>query len=226
MNWSKKRLILGSVFIAAVIVAWKMGLHSYLSIENIQTHAAWLHQQVAEHYCRSVSIYMVTFIIVVISCLPGTAFMNIVGGFLFGVLSGVIYIVFAATVSATLFFYLVRYVIGSFIQERYQYRLTHFNRKIKESGWVYLLIVRCIPVIPFFMVNLFAGLTKISVRTYLWTTLVGVIPTAIIFAYAGQHLNKVTGWKDVFSVPILLALLLLITGALVPLIINRYRKIF
>lgn len=213
------------MFILAVFVAWKMGLHSCLTIENIKAHAAWLHLQVNQHYWRSVVIYIAAFIAVVISCLPGTALMNIVGGFLFGIIAGVIYIVAAATISATLFFYLVRYVIGSFIQERYQKRLEHFNHKIKESGWLYLLIVRCIPVIPFFMVNLCAGLTKIPVSTYIWTTFVGVIPSAIIFAFAGQHLNNVSQWADVFSLPIIMALLLLIVGALVPFIINRYHKI-
>ncbi len=226
MQWSKKRLIIGCIFIIAVFIAWKTGLHSCLTIQNIKTHAAWLHEQVALHYWRSVMIYFAAFIAVVLSCLPGTAFMNIVGGFLFGIVAGVIYIVAAATISATIFFYLVRFVIGSFIQERYKDRLNHFNRKIKESGWVYLLIIRCIPVIPFFMVNLFAGLTKIPVSTYIWTTFVGVIPTAIIFAYAGQHLTRVTQWKDVFSFPIIMALVLLIVSALVPIIINRYRKIF
>lgn len=226
MQWSKKRLILGCIFIMIILIAWKFGFHSYLSIENIKKHAVWLHQQVNEYYWRSVAIYIAAFIIVVISCLPGTALMNIIGGFLFGIVSGVIYIVTAATISATLFLYLVRYIIGSFIQERYKERLTHFNRKIKESGWLYLLVVRCIPVIPFFMVNLFAGLTKMPVRTYMWTTFIGVIPSAIIFAYAGQHLNNVTQWKDVFSFPILMALILLIVGALVPIIVNRYRKIF
>lgn len=226
MQWSKKRLILGCLFIISIFIAWKTGLHSCLTIENIKIHAVSLHQQVALHYWRSVMIYIAAFIVVVMSCLPGTALMNIVGGFLFGIVSGVIYIVFAATISATLFFYMVRYVIGSSVQERYKDRLTHFNRKIKESGWVYLLIIRCIPVIPFFMVNLFAGLTKIPVNTYIWTTFIGVIPSAIIFAYAGQHLTTVTQWKDVFSFPIIMALLLLIVSALVPIIINRYRKIF
>ncbi len=226
MQWSKKRLILGCIFISVVFIAWKAGLHSCLTIENIKTHAAWLHEQVALYYWRSVLIYIAAFIAVVMSCLPGTALMNIVGGFLFGIVSGVIYIVTAATISATLFFCMVRYVIGSLIQERYKDRLSHFNRKIKESGWVYLLIIRCIPVIPFFMVNLFAGLTQISATTYIWTTFIGVIPSAIIFAYAGQHLTTVTQWKDVFSFPIIIALLLLIVGALVPIIINRYRKIF
>ena len=226
IHWSKKRLILGCLFILAVFVAWKFGLHSYLTIENIKAHASWLHFQVINHYWCTVAIYIAIFTAVVLSCLPGTALMNIVGGFLFGIVPGIIYIVTAATISATLFFYLVRYVIGSYIQERYRGRLEHFNRKIKESGWLYLLIVRCIPVIPFFMVNLFAGLTKIPVSTYIWTTFVGVIPSAIIFAFAGQHLNNVSQWADVFSFPIIMALLLLIVGALVPFVINRYHKIF
>lgn len=120
----------------------------------------------------------------------------------------------------------MRYVIGSYVQERYAVSLTNFNQMIEKKGWLFLLAIRCMPVIPFFMVNMFAALTQIRLSTFIWTTSVGILPTSIIFAYAGKQLNGVSALRDLFSVPVLGSLGMLIVLVVIPLAINRYRKIF
>jgi uncharacterized membrane protein YdjX (TVP38/TMEM64 family) len=95
-----------------------------------------------------------------------------------------------------------------------------------KQGWLFLLMLRCIPLIPFFMVNMLAGLTHMRTRTFLWTTAIGVIPTALIFTYAGRQLGTIHQLQDIFTVQILSALILLLLCALVPILITRYRKIF
>lgn len=225
-TWSKKRLILGAIILAIIGIIWFSGLHHKITFANVKCNAVWLREQVKYHYWWSVMVYLATFVTVIICSLPAAALMNIIGGFLFGVVQGVIYIVIAATVGGTIFFFIVRYVIGSYLQSRYSARLHAFNHMWHERGWLFLLMLRCIPLIPFFMVNLLAGLTTIRPITFIWTTAVGVIPTALIFSYAGRQLGKISTIQDVFTLPILSALILLLLFALLPLLMNRYRKIF
>lgn len=225
-HWSKKRLIVGLLLIGLIGVMWGSGFHKCLTFMQIKTNAVWLSEQVKFHYWWTVMIYLLTFVLVVVCSVPGTALMNILGGFLFGVIQGVIYINIGATLGATIFFFLVRYVLGSYLQERYEKKLINFNKMIAQKGWLFLIIIRCIPLIPFFMVNTFAGLTQIPVSTFVWTTSVGILPTSIIFAYAGKQLNGINQLKDLLSGPMMMSLGLLLALALLPLIINRYRKIF
>ena len=63
----------------------------------------------------------------------------------------------------------------------------------------FLIDLRLVPVIPFFMINLMAGLLKISVRTFTWTTALGILPVPFIFVYLGTGLHNVHSFADIFS---------------------------
>lgn len=225
-KWSKKRLILAVVIISIISIIWASGLHKCLTFDQIKKNTLWLKDHVEHHYWWTVLVYLATFITVILCGLPAAALMNILGGFLFGVIQGVLYIIVAATIGGTLFFLIVRYLIGSYLQTRFSSHLHAFNQAWEKKGWQFLILLRCIPVIPFFMVNTLAGLTSIDVRTFMWTTAVGVIPTALIFTYAGKQLGRIAGIHDIFTAPIIIALGLLALVGIVPLLISRRRKIF
>ncbi len=225
-TWSKKRLILGIVILAIIGTIWYTGLHKNLSFEQVQCNAVWLREQVDQHYWWSVMIYLGIFITIILCGLPVAALMNIIGGFLFGMVQGVFFIILAALIGGTIFFFIVRYVIGSYLQSRFTTQLHAFNRMCNKRGWLFLLMLRCIPVIPFFMVNLLAGLTNIRPFTFIWTTAIGVIPTAVIFTYAGRQLGTIDQVRDIFTIPILGALVIVLVLAFLPILVGRYRKIF
>ncbi len=220
------RVAVAVLFVMGVSGIWYSGIQSYLTIGQLQTNAAWLHEQVAQHYWQTALIYCALYIGLVVCSLPGSAFMNVVGGFLFGIFPTLILSNIAATTGATLFFLSIRYVLGGSVQKRYEHKLVHFNRMVEEKGWFYLLLIRFIPLVPFFMINILAGLTNIRVSTFIWTTSVGIIPAALIFSYAGLQLATITTFADIFSVPILILVAVMLGLTLIPMIVNKYRKIF
>lgn len=223
---AKRRFIIGMIVLAVMAFIWFSGIKKCFTFEYIKTQSDWLRMQVETNYWKTVFLYLVSFISVVIFCLPGAAVMTIVGGYLFGVFFGVIYLIIGATIGASIFFLVVRYLLGSYLQLRFASRLVRFNHLIAQRGWLFLLILRCLPLIPFAMVNILAGLTKIRFSTFVWTTMLGVIPTGIIFTYAGRQLGTITRINDIFTPPILGALILLMIVVCLPIIINRYKKIF
>ena len=228
-GWSKKsiiRVVIGAIFFAVIVFIWASDLHKCLTFEQLKSNTAWLSEQVTHNYWWTVFIYIGIYIMVVFCCLPGAALMSVIGGFLFGVVQAAFFINIGATIGATLFFLLVRYLIGGYFQFCYAEKLARFNTMIEKSGWLFLLMVRCIPLIPFFMVNIFAGLTRIPFSTFVWTTMIGVIPTSLLFAFAGRELSIITKFTDIFSVPILCAMALLMLLVLLPVAINKHRRIF
>ena len=70
---------------------------------------------------------------------------------------------------------------------RYWTKLEELSR---SRGMVSMLIlVRLVPLVPFFAINLGAGLIGVPFRTYLWTTALGIVPAGIIFAVMGGQLG-------------------------------------
>lgn len=225
-KWLDHRILIGSIIIALILFLWISGVKNCLTFDQIKKNSMWLHEQVHQHYWRTVLLYLSAFVVVVMACLPGAALMTILGGYLFGVFFGVLYLAIGATIGAFLFFMFVRYVLGSYLQERYAQKLVKFNRLTQKRGWLFLLLLRCLPLVPFAMVNLLAGLTTIDPFTFVWVTMIGVIPTGIIFTFAGRQLATINAFSDIFTPPIISSLVLLMGVVLLPILINRYRKIF
>lgn len=215
------RFLLICLMVGLIYVVGSSGLYAYLSVAHIKAHAALLNNYVQEYYWLTVWFYIAAFIILVICCLPGTALMSMLGGFLFGMLSGIFYINIAATTGAAIFFLLVRYLIGSLLQKRYGHAFGNFNAMVNEKGWIFLLMLRCIPLIPFFMVNIIAGLTTVRLFTFIWTTSIGILPTSFIFTYVGKQLGQIKKIEDFFSFPMILAMVLLVLLLLVSMIIKK-----
>ncbi len=216
------RICLIIFFILLVVTVLHSGFYSYLTVRNIKEHAGFLRNYVMHSYWTTVWLYMAAFMLLIVCCLPGAALMSMLGGFLFGIFSGVFYINVVATTGATIVFLFVRYVIGTLLQRKYASQFQNFNGMISSTkGWVFLLLLRCTPLIPFFMVNIIAGLTTISVMTFVWTTSVGLLPTSFIFTYVGKELGRIKKLEDFFSLSMLGAVLLIVAFVTISIYINR-----
>jgi uncharacterized membrane protein YdjX (TVP38/TMEM64 family) len=155
--------------------------------------------------------------------IPGATILTLTAGFLFGFF-GIIYVNIGATIGAILAFLVARYLIGDWIQKRYGERFASFNREIAENGYNYLLTLRFIPLFPFFLVNIFAGITRVPLITYAWTTMVGIVPASFVYIYTGRQLGSIDHPGDILSWQIMLALVLLGLLVLSPVLIKKVMK--
>ena len=218
------KIILALVCIAGVILLWTSGIGSSITLETVTSYRDNLRIFVDTHYVRALVLFILTYIGVTTLSIPIAALLTITSGFLFGTLFGALYTNIGATTGATCLFLASRYLLGTHIQKKYTAQLTQFNQHMKKEGIYYLLTIRMIVVIPFFIVNILAGLTTVPIRTFVWTTSLGIIPTSLVFAFAGQQLATVKSAHDILSGKIILAFVLLGLLALVPVLIKRLRK--
>ena len=217
------RFWLGVGFIILLVVLRYSGLGDYVTLESVREKRELLAEFVMAHYAWAVLIYMVWYVVIVTLALPLTALSTVVGGFFFGVAPTVIYTNLGATLGATCFFLLVRYLWRDMVQKQYQHRLAWFNDQVKKYGVYYLISMRFLAFIPFFVENLLVGLSEVPAWTFAWTTSVGIIPGSIVYAFAGKQLTTINSIRDVFSFNILIAFTLLALLALVPILFQRYR---
>lgn len=221
MNIFKKRLITLLILIAGIYALWYFNLTQYMSLDWIQAHRDYLLCMVHEHYVLSVLAYIGFYIVATVFALPGTFIITMLGGFLFNVFPGILYINIGATLGATGAFLAARYVVGVWVQRNYQQQLYKINKQIKEYGYYYFLLSRLIIVLPFFLVNLAAGLTRVPVKTFMWTTSMGIIPASTVYAYAGRHLMHITSARDLLTWQTILAFVLLTLLFLLPVLMRR-----
>ena len=218
------KFLIGILIIFLLIAIRYSGLNTHLTIQTIQQKRELLLYIVNHYYSYSVISYILLYILIVALALPLAAVCTITGGFLFGVFPAVIYTNIGATVGATFFFLFVRFFWGQTLQSRYKNSLKRFNRQMHKYGAFYLIAIHLVAIIPFFLVNVLIGLTNVSVFTFIWTTMLGILPGSFIYAFAGRQLASIESIKDVFSCNILLALILLAFLAILPVLIQQYRE--
>jgi len=222
-KYFKKFVIL--VLIIALFILLKMsGLGQYLTFENLQNNKEFLSTYVTNNYFVTVLLYILIYIVVTAFSVPGATILTLAAGFLFGAIFGSVFVNIGATIGASFAFLFARYLFGTSLQEKYKEQLSKFNRELEENGYSYMLTLRLIPIFPFFLINLLAGVTNLSLRTFVWTTSIGILPGSFVYAFAGKQLNTINSVKDIFSTQILLAFVALGVFAMVPTIIKKIKK--
>ena len=224
MKKNTRNFVLLVFFLAAIIGLRLSGIGDLLTFENLQKNKDALLAYVRDNAVTSILIYILVYITAIALNLPGGAVLTLAGGFLFGTLPAVVYVNIGATCGAVLAFLSARYLLGSRLQESYGAQLAKFNREMDRNGVHYLLTLRLIPVIPFFLVNFLSGLTRVPLSSFTWTTSAGIIPGTAVFAYAGHQLETVHSVGDIFTGKVLSAFLLLALFTLAPAVIGRLRK--
>jgi uncharacterized membrane protein YdjX (TVP38/TMEM64 family) len=211
------------VLIAAAAGIYLSPFGQRLSLDSLIENRDQLLDFIADNYLVAVLIYMILYIIVIALSLPGGAVMTLAGGALFGYV-GLIYVNLSATLGATGAFLSSRFIVGSWVQEKFGDKLNSFNENFKKDGVNYLIAMRFIPAIPFFLQNLLPGLTKTSIFTFMWTTSVGTLIPSAVFVFAGTELARVDNVREIVSPGVIGAFVALALLSLLPVVLKKLSK--
>ena len=131
--------------------------------------------------------------------------MSILAGFLFGVWVGTAVVSLAAMLGAIPAFLSARYVFFDAIHRmahtrpRLERWLAAIDAGFSEHGSYYVLLLRLTPVIPFWVLNLGLGLTRLRLCDYWWATQLGMLPATLVIVNAGASLGEITTLRDLVS---------------------------
>jgi uncharacterized membrane protein YdjX (TVP38/TMEM64 family) len=222
MRTRTKQLLLLLLLIAIVTAVHLSGLSGYLTFASLTEHRSLLEQTVARHYAWSVLVYILLYILTALA-VPGALILTVAGGVLFHTFPGLMYAAIGATTGGILAFLLSRYMLGNWLQTRYEAQLKQFNCELKQYGHLYLMTARLIPVFPFFLVNYLCGLTGLSLWTFTWATAAGIFPACLVYTFAGSQIGSISSPNDLVSPRLLLSFTLLAFLALLPMISKKLR---
>ncbi|CAA2998821.1 uncharacterized membrane protein At4g09580-like [Olea europaea var. sylvestris] len=169
-------------------------------------------------YC-SMYIFMQTFMI------PGTIFMSLLAGALFGV-KGILLVVFNATAGASCCFFLSKLIGKPIVNWLWPERLRFFQAEIakrREKLLNYMLFLRVTPTLPNLFINLASPIVDVPFHIFFLATVIGLIPASYITVKAGLALGDLKSVKDLYDVKTLALLFLIGSLLLVPTLLKRKR---
>jgi uncharacterized membrane protein YdjX (TVP38/TMEM64 family) len=213
-------LVLATVSIAIIVFLRSRGV----GLESLIAERDRLLVFVQRNAVVAGASFIVLYILVVAFSIPGGTALTLLGGFFFGPFVGLALVNVGATIGAFLIFMAARYLMRDALMARYGDQLAKLNKELERNGASYLLTLRFIPLFPFFLINLLAGLTPVSAFTYLWTTAIGIIPGSFVYALLGSSGATMDSTKSAFSPQLLAGLVLLGIVSLIPVGIRKFGK--
>ncbi len=215
-------------FLIVIILGLAIGafflfdLNRYLTLEAVKANRDRLLALTGDHHTAAVAGFVVAYAMVTGLSLPGATILTLVGGFLFGSLLGTVLVNLGATSGATLAFLTARYLLRGWVEEQFGQKLGPIQEGFAKNAFSYLVMLRLVPLFPFFLVNLLSGLTRVRLSTYVFATALGIIPGSFVYAYAGRQLGTINSLKEIASPHVILAFTLLGLLALVPILYRRF----
>ena len=180
--------------ILLVAAAGAVVLRDQLGFETLRAHRAALLALREAHYGAMAALFVGFYILLVTFSLPGAAVASMAGGFLFGLAAGTALNVVAATIGATAIFLAARWGIGATLADRLENAggaAARVRENLRRNEINVLLLMRLVPAVPFFVANLVPAMVGVSLRNFVWTTALGIIPGAIVYTWIGVGLGEV-----------------------------------
>lgn len=219
-----------ALIVAALIAIRQSGLTQYFSFEALQEFNDVLRAWSAANPVLGPLILVGVYAVGTASSVPGMVWVTLAAGFLFGTAIGTASVVVGATIGAVVIFLAARYAFADILRAKAGRWLEKVDKEMEQGQVSYLLTVRLIPVIPFWIANLVPAFLDVKARTFAWTTFVGIIPVVAVYCSVGAGIGtllesgQTPSLSGVLTNPrVLLPLVGLAGLSLLPIVLRKVR---
>jgi len=190
--------VLLSLVVIAVVVATRSNVVGVESLRSAFDGLGWV----------GPVVFILAYTVAATIMLPAAPF-TIGAGLLFGPLVGTVTALIGATCGATGAFLVGRFLGRGAVERFGGRRVAALDGHLKRRGFSALLVVRLVPLFPFNLINVAAGVTGIRLRDYVLATAVGIFPGTFAYAAVGGTITDPT--SPAFAAA--MAVFLVVTGA-------------
>ena len=180
---------------------------------------------IIEHYIIhypiiSICLFILAYAIFVIAFIP-TLPMNLAAGFFWGSVTGGIYAMLGFTIGGWVSFTLAKTIIGKKMIRKFDNKLiTNVLQEFDQNGWKFVAFTRMNPILPSGPLNYLFGLTSMSNITFIWPTMLFLLPVTTTVAFIGYTVGSFNAQNQ--EVTGLIGNILVISGAVVLLITFKF----
>ena len=215
-----KRQATLAFLLALVAVFFSLDLHHYLQFSALkESHAQLVLLHRAEPLLFTAA-FMGIHICALALCVPGAVLtMALAGGAIFGAALGTMVVLTSLTIGDSLGFLAAKFLLGDWVRRRFASHLGEAETELERNGAFYLLSLRLMAAVPYFIVNLTFGVTRMRLRTFAPVSFIGLAPATALYVNAGTELGTINAPSDILSYRLLAILALL---AIVPLVARYF----
>jgi uncharacterized membrane protein YdjX (TVP38/TMEM64 family) len=173
--------------IAVTIVIAKQFNLAMLLQDALKDALTWVDSLGALAPLAFIAIYNIATVLLI----PGSV-LTLGSGILFGLGWGTLYVIVAATLGATIAFWIGRNFARAWVSrqlEKYP-KFGAIDRAVAGQGFKIVALVRLSPLFPFNLLNYAFGITQVSLKDYVLGS-VGMIPGTILYVYLGSLLGNI-----------------------------------
>ena len=179
-----KKILIFVCAVSVIFTFYQLGGERWLLPETYQT-------LYAESPVKTAAIYFIVYVVVAAFSIPGAGLMTILGGYIFGLSTGIFLVSFASSIGATIAFALSRGLLRDWVTKNFGKYIEGINAGVEKDGAFYLLTLRFIPAIPFFAINLVMGITRMKMWVFYIVSQIGMLPATAIFVNVGSQFGNV-----------------------------------
>ncbi len=188
------------VLAAGAVFFFALGLDDYLTFEALKNNRQRLLALIADDAVLAALLFMAVYAAGIVFLPPSGTVMTLAGGFVFGAAAATLYVVVAATIGATALFLAARLSLGEMLHQRAGPAVRKMEAGFHKSEMSYMLVLRLVPLFPFWLVNLAPAFLDVRLRTFVIGTFFGIIPGTAVYAYVGSGLGSIFETSESFSI--------------------------
>jgi pyruvate/2-oxoglutarate dehydrogenase complex dihydrolipoamide dehydrogenase (E3) component/uncharacterized membrane protein YdjX (TVP38/TMEM64 family) len=196
---SKSKIIVLALLVAGIAAFFAFDLGRFFTLDFIKQSQAQFGQLYTTNPALVIGAFFAIYVAVTALSLPGAAILTLAGGAIFGLATGLIVVSFASSIGATLAFLAARFMLRDSVQSKFGARMAEINKGVEKEGAFYLFTLRLVPLVPFFVINLLMGLTKMKAWTFYWVSQLGMLLGTAVYVNAGTQLAKIDSLKGILS---------------------------
>ncbi len=218
------------IIICGIVAFFVLDLDRFLTFEALKENREALLAWTENNRLQAILVFGAAYAVMVAFSLPGAIWATLAGGFLFGTVEAAVYIVASATVGATIIFLIARYALADFFRAKAGAAIKKMESGFRENAMSYMLVLRLVPLFPFWLVNLVPAFLGVPVRTYVIGTFFGIIPGSLVYCSVGNGLGAIFdsgGTPDlgiIFQPEILTPIIGLALLSLIPVVYKRIKS--
>jgi uncharacterized membrane protein YdjX (TVP38/TMEM64 family) len=189
---------LAMLIAAALYFGYKLGLFHKSSVADIRNY-------ISNFGLWAPVIYIIMFTLVPLTLFPD-AVLAVAGGMIFGVWLGALYTIIGAVCGGTLSFFIARHFGRGLVEKLIKHKAQWFDDGVEKKGFLLILILRLVPLVPFDVISYGAGLSKIKFKDFLTATAIGIVPGVLVYSNLGDKSGSASSAQFIIACLILLAL--------------------
>ncbi|KAK6947402.1 SNARE associated Golgi protein [Dillenia turbinata] len=222
-----------SFLVGLLCVYWTMPASDYSflklprTLEDLQILRDHLENYTSDYTIQVLVGYCVVYIFMQTFMIPGTVFMSLLAGALFGVVKGVALVVFTATAGASSCYFLSKLIGRPLVFSLWPEKVHFFQAQVakrRERLLNYMLFLRVTPTLPNTFINVASPIVNVPYHIFLLATVIGLIPAAYVTVRAGLAIGELQSVGDLYDFNSIATLFLIGVVSVTPTLISKNKS--